>query len=159
PSAMPCSSPKRTTSQASVTKFAATIIYRHPIAEASIMRPTPQRWTTMLTLFLLALVLLLGVGISAAQDATEAAASEAGQASAAGVYGERIRLEQFVKRSLLQRVLLIQQLNNVIKVYPSLGYTPEQIKETVTYQPPYSTWYNQLQNAGFLGDSVLDTLI
>lgn len=77
----------------------------------------------------------------------------------ASVNGHTINVAQFKTRAKIERALLIQQLNNALSLYSSIGYTSDQLSQLITSQQPYSTWYGQLQVADQLGNSVLNTMV
>ena len=77
----------------------------------------------------------------------------------ANVNGTTINVGEFRTRAKIERALLIQQLNNALSLYSSIGYTSDQLSQLITSQQPYSTWYGQLVVADQLGNSVLNTMV
>lgn len=77
----------------------------------------------------------------------------------ASVNGQSISVGAFKTRARIERALLIQQLDNAIALYSSIGYTGDQLAQLITSQQPYSTWYGQLQVADQLGNSVLNVMV
>ncbi len=81
----------------------------------------------------------------------------------ARVNDEVITVAEFESRVRLERALLIEQINDGYQLYAAFyggqGATPEQVLNAVLQQPPYSTWYNELQVSDQLGNRVLNQMI
>jgi parvulin-like peptidyl-prolyl isomerase len=76
----------------------------------------------------------------------------------ANVEGHEITVADFQKRVRLERLLRIQQLTNLVQTYQSFGYPDDQISQLLTQQPPYSTWYNELQIPDQMGLTVINDM-
>ncbi|NWG15948.1 MAG: peptidylprolyl isomerase [Chloroflexi bacterium] len=73
----------------------------------------------------------------------------------AAVGGDNITIAQFQRRVRLERVLRIQQLNNLISTYQSFGLDPNQ----AVAQEPGSTWLSDLRIPDQLGLTIVNEMV
>jgi parvulin-like peptidyl-prolyl isomerase len=104
------------------------------------------------TIAVIAIVLILGITIFVDQVITP-------RQVVANVDGHEITVADFQKRVRLERLLRIQQLTNFVDTYRSFGFPDDQIQQALLQQPPYSTWYNELQIPDQMGLTVINDIV